>query len=182
MRGGGAGPTGPTGPTRADGADGTDGVDGATGPTGPAGTNSTSSNPMRVSRLWMAAGTDSTTQSLLSKKIIGSTRFAYTDFLTASKLWTFRATLQTTSPYQSASIDLYDADGIIIYPPAQVVGSELSTSGISPTQLSVDLTALFNTITGSGVIEARLWMYPSGTVIGEHFVSCTEAYIEGKFT
>jgi hypothetical protein len=130
----------------------------------------------------MGAGTDSTTQSILSKKIIGSTRFSYDDFLTASKLWTFRATIQTTSPFQSASIDLYDADGIITYPPAQVVGSTLSTSGVGPTQLSVNLTSLFNTITGSGVIEARLWMYPSGTVIGEHFVSCTEAYIEGKFT
>lgn len=64
----------------------------------------------------------------------------------------------------NAYIDLYDYDGIITGVPGPVSGSVLTSS--APSTLSkqeVELTNIFQNVTGSGILMARGWSDPSGS-------------------
>lgn len=64
----------------------------------------------------------------------------------------------------SAAVDINDVNGIIAFPPGQLTASFLSSSNPSAQQYSVDLTQVFQNVTGSGLIEARLWRTVSGSL------------------
>lgn len=85
----------------------------------------------------------------------------------------------STEPNMSAAIDLYDVNGITKYPPGQVTNSALSSSNSTMTQVQANLTTLFNTITGSGIFEARLWRTVSGSLTSS--VSCRNARIDIEY-
>jgi|SRR5579863_81811 len=64
----------------------------------------------------------------------------------------------------NAFVDLYDYNGIVTGFPGPVSGSVLTASNPSSlTHLSVELTSVFASVTGSGILLARAWVDPSGS-------------------
>jgi hypothetical protein len=64
----------------------------------------------------------------------------------------------------NAFVDLYDYNGIVTGIPGPISGSVLTASNPSAlSHQSVELTSLFNAVTGSGIIMARAWSDPSGS-------------------
>lgn len=98
--------------------------------------------------------------------------------LPGAKRTYWRAIVDTSStePNMSASVDLYDINGIVAYPPGLISASIMSSSSPTMVQLQVELTSLLSTVTGSGIFEARLWRTVSGSVTSS--VTCRNARIE----
>ena len=94
------------------------------------------------------------------------------------KVW-FRAVLETADAGSGAYVELYDPGAIVTPTPGIVIGSELSTSSITPVNLQVDLTSIFDAIVSAGVIEARLWCDP---VITGKQVICKGARIDVEWS
>jgi hypothetical protein len=94
----------------------------------------------------------------------------------------YRAIVDVTStePNMSGSVDLYDVNGIVAYPPAQVPGSMMSSSAQTPTYIQVNLTSILSAVTGSGIFEARLWRTVSGSLTSS--VACRNARIEVEYS
>jgi hypothetical protein len=117
-----------------------------------------------------------------SKLSLGMCRYNPTivnSFFGTKTVW-WRAIVDTTEPYVSASIDIYDISGIAYGVPGIISGSILSSSNVAVTELSVDLTSQLGAVTGSGILEARLWKEPAGTVTSS--VSCHNARLDVEFT
>jgi len=94
----------------------------------------------------------------------------------------FRAILDCVSvdTNLSAAVDLYDFSGIVRYPPGEIVGSILQTASPTSVQLQAELTSLFQSVTGSGLLEARLWRTVSGSL--SSIASCRNARFDVEFT
>lgn len=96
----------------------------------------------------------------------------------SSKQYKYRAVVDCTTSElnQSASVDLYDYNGIVMYPPQYIVNSAISSSSPTSVQVEADLTSVFSAVTGSGLIEARLWKTFSGSAAS--IVSCRNARLD----
>lgn len=101
---------------------------------------------------------------------------------TGQKAFWYRAIVDTlsTEPNMSASVDLYDLNGIVAFPPATINASIMSSSSPTSVQIQVNLTTVMNAITGSGILEARLWRTVSGSLTSS--VACRNARIDVEFT
>lgn len=102
-----------------------------------------------------------------SKDSLGMNYFDSTKLntLLGSQKFFFRslfATNQTSSP---AYVDLYDFNGIVNGFPGPISGSVLTCSSLNISQQQVDLSSIFTKVTGSGVLEARMWLDPTGSNI-----------------
>lgn len=127
------------------------------------------------------AGTVTTNTAHTGSKLsIGATYYNSTiiSTLPGSKriYWRAIADVLSTEPNMSASVDLYDINGIVAYPPAIITNSTMSSSNPTMTQLEVELTSLLSAVTGSGIFEARLWRTVSGSLTSS--VTCRNARIE----
>lgn len=132
------------------------------------------------------AGTVSTnTAHSASKQTLGMMFFnpgAISAFGGASKRYFFRAIVDCTStePNMSASVDLYDLNGIVAFPPGAITGSTISSSSPTSVQVQADLTNLLQAVSGSGIFEARLWRTVSGSLTSS--VTCRNARLDVEFT
>lgn len=117
-----------------------------------------------------------------SKETIGATYFDPTiiNAFSGSRAYWWRGIVRTSEQPVSAAIDLYDVSGIVTGLPGIITGSIMSSSNMTPTQIAVDLTSQLNSVTGSGVFEARLWKTVSGSITSS--VSCYSARIEIQFS
>jgi hypothetical protein len=88
--------------------------------------------------------------------------------------------LRTSEPLISAAIDLYDQNGIINGFPGVMTGSIISSSNQAYTYLESDITNQLLTVTGSGVIETRIWKTVSGSVTSS--ITCANAQIDVEFS
>lgn len=99
-----------------------------------------------------------------------------------SRRYFYRAIVDTTSieTNMSASVDLYDLNAIVRFPPGIITGSIMSSSSGTSTQIQVDLTSVLQGVSGSGIFEARLWRTVSGTLASS--AACRNARIDVEFT
>jgi len=76
----------------------------------------------------------------------------------------FRANFAPVFGNGNAYVELYDYNGIVTGVPGPISGSVLTASNPSAlTFKSVELTSIFNAVTGSGILMARAWCDPSGS-------------------
>lgn len=99
-----------------------------------------------------------------------------------SRRYFFRAVLDefTVETNMSAAIDLNDYNGIVSFPPTTIPGSIMSTSSGTSLQLQAELTSLMQFVTGSGLLEARLWRTVSGSL--SSIANCRNARFDVEFT
>ena len=99
-----------------------------------------------------------------------------------SRNYFFRAVIDciTFETNLSASVDLYDINGIVSYPPGVIVGSIMSSSSPGPVQLQVNLTSLLQVVSGSGLFEARLWRTVNGSALS--IVNCRNARLDVEYS
>lgn len=131
------------------------------------------------------AGTVTTnTAHSASKQTLGGVFFNPTLINTffGSKKYMWRAIIDvsSTEPNMSASVDFYDINGIVRFPPGIVQDSTLSSSNPTMTQVQIDLTSRLSLVTGSGIFEARLWRTVSGSLTSS--VTCRNARLDVEFT
>jgi hypothetical protein len=129
---------------------------------------------------FLAGAVTSNTSHVLNKTSLGAIYFS-PQTVTAIGVpisYNWRAILDTTTTElnMSAAVDLYDVNGIFAYPPAIITNSTMSSSNPTMTQVSVNLTSVFNAVTGSGIIEARLWRTVSGSTAST--VACRNARLD----
>lgn len=100
----------------------------------------------------------------------------------SSRRYFYRAIVDVTStePNMSASVDLYDLNGIVAFPPGIITGSIVSSSNPISTQIQAELTTQLQSISGSGIFEARLWRTVSGSLTSS--VACRNARLEVEYT
>jgi len=125
----------------------------------------TGSALMRRESLTMLAAMVTTPLASASKANLG---IAYFDPSVINKgigtvKYFFRAIFGPVLNVGSAYVDLYDYGGIVTGFPAPVAGSVLTASLTQLNRLSVDLTSVFASVTGSGILLARAWSDPSGS-------------------
>lgn len=140
--------------------------------------------PVQLTSTAILAGTVSTNTSHVNDKLsLGMMYFNYPLMNPGNTgQFYFRAIVDTTStePNMSASVDLYDVNGIVRYPPGTITGSLMSSSSPTSTQIQANLTSLLTSITGSGIFEARLWRTVSGSLTSS--VACRSARLDVEFT
>jgi hypothetical protein len=139
------------------------------------------SNPSLADRFWLVAGRQTTVVGSGSKAVVGGFWYNPADYRPQAKSWTLSVVMDAADATQPAVVDLYDLGGIFAFPPAQVAGSQLSTGSLTPARLTASLTSQFSAVTGSGFIELRLWMSPSGSA-ANYFVGVREAYLDVRYT
>jgi hypothetical protein len=114
---------------------------------------------------------------------IGSTYYNYATLssVTGSRQVFWRGIIDAFSvdTNLSASVDLYDINGIVAFPPGIISGSTFSSSNPSQTFFSIDMTTALTSVTGSGIIEARLWRTVSGSVASS--ATCRNARIDVEY-
>lgn len=108
------------------------------------------------------AGTVTSLQGSGTMESVGMTYVNQTAVDPAANNYYFNAILATTSG-TVAYLDLYDYNGIVNGTPGPISGSVLTGSSESFTYVQADLTSTFNKVTGSGIIEARIWCSPTGS-------------------
>jgi len=99
---------------------------------------------------------------------------------TSTVSYYYRASLETTSATYTASLDLYDYNGIILGTFGTVTSSILTTTSITSSFIEVDMTSDFTAITGSGMIQTRLWSDPVATA--DEIVTCSDVRLDVEFT
>lgn len=167
---GGQGPVGQQGQQGLAGLTGPPGLMGSTGPAGPQGPQGIQSN---INGFVFPAfiGLRSSSNGSGTPDIVG--RFYMNPLLLAppsifSRQIFFRCILETSNPAVTANIDLFDVEGKISNPPAEVPSSNLATTSQTPGRISVRLLsmeALANAGT-PGIFEVRLWTSPQA--LGEY--------------
>jgi hypothetical protein len=114
-----------------------------------------------IHTMQLFAGSTSSGQPSGSMQSIGMAYLDTSLISIGASTFTFKTVLAKTAG-TTAYIDLYDYNGIVTGTPGPISGSVLTGSNESYTYLSVNVTAM-GPITGSGIIEARLWCTPTGT-------------------
>jgi len=151
--------------------------------------NSLSTNVGNVTPIFstpILAGTVTTnTAHSASKQSLGMAYFnpqIVQNFGGTSRRYFYRAIVDTTSieANLSASVDLYDLNGIVTFPPGVITGSIMSSSSGTSVQLQAELTTLLQNVSGSGILEARLWRTVSGTLASS--VACRNARLDVEFS
>ena len=124
-----------------------------------------------------------------TKQVVGGLYFnppMLAKFLSGSKVYKWRAILETSELPVSAAIDLYDPGGIVYGVPGIISGSIMSASSLTPVQLEVDLTSQLAGVVSPGPLEARLWRYSpviaTGSFATTSSVSCLNARVEVEFS
>lgn len=122
--------------------------------------------------------------TVAAKQSLGSIFFNPTLIakFSGSKRYFYRATVDTIETPVSAAVDLYDINAIVAFPPAVVVGTIMSSSNLMLSQLQVELTSLLTSVTGSGLLEARLWRTSLATLATTSSITCYGARLEVEFT
>lgn len=176
---GGQGPAGQQGGQGLAGVTGPPGLPGATGPAGPAGPQGVQSN-INGFVFPIFIGLRSTGNGVGAPDVIG--RFYFNPVLLApagvfTRQISFRCVFESSNPLVAATVDLFDVEGKIALPPAQVSSSQLSTTSQSPVRLSQRLLAMEALANAGipGIFEVRLWTVPQA--IGE-FAIISNATIE----
>jgi hypothetical protein len=132
------------------------------------------------------AGTVATNTSFpTSKQSLGMCFFnpvTVQGFGGTSRRYFFRAVLDefTIETNMSAAIDLNDFNGIVAFPPSTIPGSIMSTSSGTAVQLTAELTSVMQFVTGSGLLEARLWRTVSGSLAS--LATCRNARLDVEFS
>jgi hypothetical protein len=136
--------------------------------------------------LQMLAGTVTTNTAInTSKQSLGMGYFdpnIIQGFGGSSRRYWYRTVIdvQSFETNMSAAVDIYDVNGIVSFPPGMISASIMSTSNPTANQLQVDLTSILQTITGSGLFEARLWRTVSGST--NSVANCRNARIDVEFS
>lgn len=117
-----------------------------------------------------------------SKRSLGALHFNPTliNAFSGTRTYWWRAIVDSSETPVSAAVDLYDVEGIVAFPPGIVADSTLSSSNLTMTQIQIDLTTRLQSVTGSGLIEARLWKTISGSLTSS--VTCRGARIDVEYT
>jgi hypothetical protein len=89
----------------------------------------------------------------------------------------FRGILAPSTGSTTAYLDLYDYNGIVTGIPNPISGAVMTGSSTTFTLLSVNLTSIFSSLTGSGLLDARIWCTPTGS---DNSVICKGAWLEMK--
>lgn len=133
---------------------------------------------------FMAGTVPTNTAHSLAKQSLGTIFFkpSLISNFTGTKRFYWRAIVDTLSSETnlSASVDMYDINGIVQFPPGIVPNSTMASSNPTMTQLEVDLTSVLTSVTGSGIFEARLWRTVSGTL--QSSVTCRNARLDLEIT
>ena len=148
-------------------------------------TGSASSVMMPLFSMPFLAGVASTNTAISSsKEMLGTLYYNPTTInkFSGTKAFWWRAIVDTVTVETnlSSAVDLYDLNGIVGYPPGTITGSIMSSSNSTMTQLQANMTSVFNSITGSGVIEARYWRTVSGSA--SSLATCYSARLDVEFT
>lgn len=166
---GGQGPAGQQGAQGLAGVTGPPGLPGATGPAGPQGPQGVQSN-INGFIFPIFIGLRSTGNGVGAPDVVG--RFYLNPAILApSGVFTrqifLRCIFESSNPAVAATLDLFDMEGKISTPPAQVPGSQLATTSQTPVRLSQRLLAMESLANAGtpGVFEVRLWTAPQA--IGE---------------
>ena len=120
------------------------------------------------------AGTLSSTAASSSMESIGMDYYDIAKVPPSATSYVFKAILATTAG-TTAYMDLYDYDGIVTGIPGPISGSVLTGSNQSYAYLTADLTPSLSAVTGSGIIEARIWCDPTGVSLN---AICKNAKLE----
>lgn len=136
-------------------------VDGVLGTGSPVTISVTGSFSSSLNIFSIFHGNISSPQSSGTKESIGMT-YIDQERLAGTKNYYFRAILAASTGSTVAYLDLYDYNGIINGTPQPISGSVITGSSTSSTYFSIALPVL-TSVTGSGLIEARLWCSPTGT-------------------
>lgn len=173
------GPVGQQGAQGLAGVTGPPGLPGATGPAGPQGPQGIQSN-INGFIFPIFIGLRSTGNGSSAPDVIG--RFYLNPAILApagifSRQIYLRCIFESSNPSVAATVDLFDMEGKISMPPAQVSGSQISTTSQTPVRLSQRLLAMENLANAGipGVFEVRMWTEPQA--IGE-FAIMSNATLE----
>jgi hypothetical protein len=120
------------------------------------------------------AGTLSSTAASASMESVGMDYYDIAKVPPSATSYVFKAILATTAG-TTAYMDLYDYDGIVTGIPGPISGSVLTGSNQSYAYLTADLTPSLSVVTGSGIIEARIWCDPTGVSLN---AICKNAKLE----
>lgn len=161
---GGQGPAGQQGQQGLAGLTGPPGLAGATGPGGPVGPQGIQSN-VNGFVFPVFIGLRASPNGVGTPDVVG--RIYFNPVLLAppsifSRQIFFRAILESSNALVTANVDLFDLEGKISLPPAQVPSSNIQTTSQSAQRISVRLLsmeALANAGT-PGIFEVRLWTAP----------------------
>jgi len=120
--------------------------------------SSASSGPSEISLPFLHGTAVSSVANTLVRLSMGSLVFDPTVIASwgTPSSFTFSAVL-AASTSGTTYADLYDLDGIVAWPPGIIAGSQVSSAAGDQTLVSADITAVMSAVTGSGIIEARLW-------------------------
>jgi hypothetical protein len=113
----------------------------------------------------MFHGTSIATGPSSSKDSVGMTFYDPTKINNTSgpPAFYFRAIFATNQTTSSAYVELYDYSGVITGIPGPVAGTVLTSSTVVIGQAQANITSLFNSITASGIFEARAWVQTTGS-------------------
>lgn len=131
--------------------------------TGSGSTASSSSSTSQNLRLGIFHGTLSSPQGSSSLESVGMTYLDQTQIATGTRRYYFKAILAASTGSTIAYADLYDYNGIINGIPQPISGSVVTGSSATFTYLTKEITTIMSSVTGSGIIEARIWCTPTGT-------------------
>jgi hypothetical protein len=145
---------------------------------------STGSSLTPVFNMPILVGTVTTNVAgIANKQSLGAIFFNPTliNRFSGSRRYFYRAIVDSSETAVSATVDLYDINGIITTLPGIITGSIMSSSQLTMTQLQSEVTSQLTGITGSGIFEARLWK-TANTLTTTSSVTCRSARLEVEFS
>jgi hypothetical protein len=111
---------------------------------------------------------------------IGMAYYDRSTLPTGTKRYFFRTILAVSvSGSTTAYADLYDYNGIINGIPQPISGTVVTGSTGTFVFFSREITTLMSSVTGSGLIEARIWCTPTGSNLS---AICKSAALEIEMT
>jgi hypothetical protein len=137
--------------------------------------------PTPIYSLLMVAGNQQTNVALSSSKLsMGAAYFdpAVINAFVGTKTYMWRVISDVSDIPVAAAFDLYDVNGIISGIPGIITGSIMSSSNLTLTQVQVNLTSQFASVTGSGILEARLWRSSDMSISSTSSVSVRNARLD----
>ncbi len=133
----------------------------------------------RIAKYGITHETISTAQPSSSVESIGMMYFDQSTLPGGNKSYFLKTILAPSTGSTVAYLELYDYNGIISGTPQIIQGSIVTGSSTSFTYFSKNLTSVFSSVTGSGILEARLWCTPTGSNLA---AICKSAWFEIVFS
>jgi hypothetical protein len=131
--------------------------------------------PLNILSVPFLAGLCSTGNDSTSKQSLGCIYFDPAWHGSGTRTYKFRSILETTDINLTAYVDIYDLSGIVLGTPIGLTGSIINTNALIPTQVSASVSGIFTTVTGSGILEARLWL---GSASSTNQATCKGAWLD----